>query len=192
MKRLFVLGLAVLFSTRTGLAQANGSSVRVGDRVRLLVVDTVNASAGDIRYSNPTGTISAFGDGTLLLAPDSTGRHAGEPGSVRVSATNVSFAEKLVGHRRHFLEGAAAGLVLGAAAGYIGGNGGGEGGQSCSTIGGVQFCNDSPGRADQRTRSAAKWGGAGAVAGALVGYFVRTERWSRLDVGALRLQLSVR
>jgi len=81
------------------------------------------------------------------------------------------------------------GLTAGAVLGFIIGDSGGRTrvcppGQNYN----CSFVNES----DKRPVSAALLGVAGAAAGAWVGYFITSPRWTKLDVGSLEVQFGVR
>ena len=166
-------------------AQRLERSFQAGTRVRLIVVDTVNTTTGDLRYSYPEGMIARVDDRSLVLRPDTSfAKRFAVADTLRVPVSNITYAQAFTGMKRHAVHGAIAGLVVGAAVGYLAGDSGRGAGQSCTVIGGSTFCNTTAGTADKRPTSAAMFGALGLFAGAGVGYLLRYEGWRRIDAGA--------
>ena len=180
-----ILVLANLSMASAARAQRQESGLRPDTRVRLIVLDTIDASTGDLRYTNQEGTIARTDDRFFILRPKSI---AGVPvaDTLRVPIAKISYGEAFTGMKRHTVRGAVVGGVVGAIVGYASGNGGGDATRRCIDTGGAVFCGTSPGHPDKRPANAAAFAGIGAVAGGIVGHFIRTEGWSKIDLAPLR------
>jgi len=192
MKRLLVSLLPAILSTpHVAPAQASRSPFESGTRVRLFVVDTINQASGEIRYTYPAGRIAGFASGSLILRSDSTINRPGDAAdTLRIPVTHIGSVEAFTGLKRHAVLGAIVGLVVGGTAGYIVGQPSYGHRYVCDPI--TFRCQTVVAHPDKRLSTGGSYGGLGALAGAGVGYLIRTEQWSRVDVGQLRLQLGLR
>lgn len=194
MKRLLLTLLpAMLSMSQRAAAQDSATAVPAGARVRFFVIDTVDAGSGQLRYTYPAGTLVAFDSRALVLRSDSANArepHAGD--TLRVPVTNVYSGEEFAGMKRHPIEGGVIGLVVGGFVGLIAGDHA-YGRTACAQVADIQFCSTgAPTKGDTRRKYIEEYGGASTIAGAAIGYFVRTERWSSIDIGRLRLQVGLR
>ena len=192
MKRLLLTFLpAVLSLSHVASGQSSAAAVSTGARVRLFVVDTLDANSGELKYTRPAGRVVALDGGSLVLQSDTTdgeGTVAGD--TVRVPVMHIGTAEAYTGLKRHPIVGAAIGLVTGSFVGFVAGDHA-AGRIACAPIG--SFCvTGAPTSPDTRARYAAEYGGAAALVGGIIGYVIRTERWSQIDIGRLRLQAGIR
>lgn len=191
MRHSLLLLLASLVAGGAAAAQGSPSPIQSGSRVRLFVVDTVRPT-GDLHYTYPEGTVLRVDERALVLRPDSGGAAANAVDTVRVPLSNIGSVETFGGRKRHAVIGGAAGLVVGGVVGLIFGNPAYGGGEQCYTVAGSQFCGTSARHGDTQGLHAAKFGAIGAVAGAVLGHFVTTERWTEIDLGSLRVQPGIR
>jgi len=155
----------------------------------------VNAATGDLRYSYPSGTVVGTDSHKLLIKLDSvpswgvgSGPASGHD-TARVALDHVTFAESFSGMHHRYVVGGAVGLTVGGVIGYVIGSAGGDkrvcpAGQNYN----CQLVHD----ADKRPANAALFGVAGAASGAWVGYFIKSPRWIKLDVGSLEVKFGVR
>jgi hypothetical protein len=161
--------------------------------VRLFVVDTINKASGELRYTYPVGRITGYEAGSLILQSETgVDRPADLAGTLRVPVAHIGSAEVFTGMKRHAVRGAVIGLVVGGTVGFLSGEAGYGGGYDCYQVADSQFCGTSARHSDTRLRNSSLVGGLGALAGAAAGYFIRTERWSEVSIGQLRLQVGVR
>jgi hypothetical protein len=153
-------------------AEESTSRLRTGDRIRL----TRSCDLGD----PPSGT-SCYAVGRLVAAADGTITLASGESTTTHSLDAASRIEVSGGVRSRWKAGAAVGLVVGAAGTYV----------LLSRGGSTSPCDES---ANQDAIGAAGCAGltalggvAGAGLGALVGRFVKIERWRDVRLEALRL-----
>ena len=175
------------------VSQGNDSPLTLGSRLRLVQMDTVDQATGEIRFTYPQGRLEGADTVSLMLRPGGVStQHTIGQDAVRVPIARIIRAEAFTGFARHAGQGALAGLTVGAVMGYLlsdSGASGGAGGQ-CANVS-FLFCPSSPKRSDNRAVRSATFGAAGAVAGAMLGYLIRTERWTPVNLATLRRHLRV-
>ena len=153
------LVIALLLSGSAAWAdqpEGPGLPLTVGSRVRVHAA----ASAEPI-----TGLVVAVDDQMLTLLP------AGSEGApAKIPRSLISAAEMSLGRRGHALQGLAVGALVGVGIGFA---------WPVDPV----LCKD-PNSGDLCSRGQALVGGIGAGAGmgALIGHFVKTDRWARVAV----------
>jgi hypothetical protein len=143
---------SVASSQGTGTPTATSLDVRPGDRVRV-----VAAEYGD---TEQIGTIAAVGDDGIVL------RGEGQDDSLRIPFTHLRQLDVSQGRSAHPVTG----LVIGLAAGALGGGVRGE----ASNNGFVKL------RGVGAATGALLGGAAGALIGGVTGALIHTERWRTL------------
>lgn len=192
MRRLLLLLLTVPLAHAA--SQETAPLLRPGALVRFVRMDTVDRATGEVRFTYPEGRLESADARSLLLRPasaSSTQAVAQEP--VRVPVMGVIRVESFSGLQRHAVAGALLGLTLGAATGYLTTHSDdSEGRGKCANVS-FLFCSaPSPsGNPIPSASRAARIGATGMVAGALVGYLIRTERWTQIDLEAFQRRFGI-
>ena len=190
MRALLLLLLACPCSA--AVSQGNDPLVRPGARLRWTVVDTVNRTTGDTRFISREGRLDSLSGRLLVLSPVPATQQEIDRGTVRAPTTGMIYAEAYTGFHRNTGHGAVAGLVVGAMAGFLlGGQGGSGAAGLCRETAGTLLCGTVPARPDERGVRAASFGAGVGVAGAIVGYLIRTEIWTEIDIAGLRKRLGL-
>jgi hypothetical protein len=182
---LFVAPLSV------ALSQTDSVPLHPGARLRWTIADTVNRTTGDVRYTYGEGWLDSLSGHTLVLRPEGIPRpHAASPDSVRAALGGVVLAEVYTSSERHPLAGALAGVLVGAMGGYVLKERSTGGARQC--IGAGDVCGYVPGYEGTSASRVVAVTAAGGAAGAIVGYFLRTETWTQVDIGTLKRWLGFR
>jgi hypothetical protein len=193
MKRLlFSFTLVLVVTAGSASAQIQQAGVAVGNRVRLVIVDSVD-SEGYARMSARAGTIARLDENSVTLRSDNVvGRIPRAADSLPIPVNQISYGARFSGLKRHPVVGGIAGFAVGAVTGFIIASAGtGPGAMTCRDIGGSQFCSPNNEK-DKRLDWAGIFGGSGVVIGAGIGYLCRTEQWTTIQLGSLRLRPGVR
>lgn len=183
---LLVVAAALIVTSDASAQRRAPSAVQSGMRVRLTVAEIVDGSNPSIRYSYLQRIVTGFDNGALILRSDDAGAStAAVIDTVRVRISAIKSAEAFHGTKRHAVVAGIVGFAAAALAGYTVAPDRGSA-ENCAIIGDAVFCNSRDRPKDKRYLWAAMFGGAGTAAGALVGHFIKTEHWSRIDLEDLR------
>ena len=189
MKIASVLLLVAPFSV--ALSQTDSASLHPGLRLRWTIADTVNRTTGDIRYTYGEGWLDSLSGHTLILRPEGSSRsRAAALDSVRAPLSGAVLAEVYTSSQRHPVAGALAGALVSAMGAYVLKERATSGGEQC--ISGSVVCGFVPPDNGTPTSRVVVTAAAGGVAGAIVGYLLRTETWTQVDVGTLKRWLGLR
>ena len=169
---LVLLGLVLAHALALGTARADDASgppsaLATGRRVRVTAV-----LAGPVSHRSIRGTLVALSHDSVGVVID--GDLGGVPVDVPVRA--ISKIEMSRGHKRHALAGALAGLVTGAVFVLVLTQVIPSGGAACTTTNPNCGSNFVPASVGLPLVTAS--------IGGLVGYSIRTEQWSRVDLPA--------
>ena len=146
----------------------------VGERVR------ISKRPKSERYGDPIiGSVTDQRMDTLVVLVEGAGR------VIRIPLSSVKRLEVVTGRKSKAGAGALVGLVTGAITGALLGNYWGS--VSCSGTYGFTICLE---KGEAAALSALGFGLAGAGLGALVGSFIKVDRWETIPVDELRIEAS--
>lgn len=193
MKLFFVLLLAAPLNL--AMSQQHDAPLRRGARLRLVTMDTVNRSTGEVQFTRPEGLLESYDGSSVVLRPVGIVRESTTIlDSIRVPMSGIVRAETYTGVKRYTWPGALGGLVVGSIVGYLVATPGAsdsEGSGQCAQTS-FLFCPPTKGHSDTQVVRTISLGSAGAVAGAIVGHLIKTEDWTQIELAGLRLRLGVK